>query len=137
MSESVIVMCKLPCGLELQVGDKRVKLRGSAIYMQPNPKRKFAPQEIVYADSLNIVDKGFWEAWLAKIAKDFVDPFDKTKHTFQPLLSPEGHPEILPAIYVGKDRAEATAKAKDAEKMRCGFEPMVPEEHGVKSADGK
>jgi hypothetical protein len=135
MAESVIVMCKLPCGLELQVADKRVKLRGSAVYMQPNPKRKLAPQEIVYVDSLNVVDKKFWEDWNSLIAKNFADPYTAGKHTFAPLLpGPNGEE---PAIYVAKDRADATAKAKDMAKVRCGFEQLIPSEHGVKDADGK
>ena len=132
MAESVIVMCKLPHGLVLQVGDKRVNLRGSANYLQPNPKRKFVAPEIVFADSLNVVDKKFWEDWNAMILKSFPDPFNKGKHTFQPLLpGPNGE---CPAIYVGKDRDEAKGMAKDMEKVRCGFEALVPKEHGVEDS---
>ena len=127
MAESVIVMCKLPNGLVLQVGDKRVSLRGSANYLQPNPKRKFSAPEIVYADSLNVVDAKFWDDWCAKILHDFPDQYTPGRHTFQPLLSG--------AIYVGKNRNEATAQAKDKEKERCGFEPVVPKEHGVTDSD--
>ena len=129
MAESVIVMCKLPNGLVLQVGDKRVNLRGSANYLQPNPKRRFQAPEIIYSDSLNVVDSKFWDDWNAKIRKDFADPYTPGEHTFQPLLSG--------AIYVGKNRNEATAIAKDKEKERCGFEAVVPKEHGVEDADKK
>ncbi len=106
--DTVIVGCKLANGLVLQVGDKRVNLRGSAHYLQPNPKRRFESPELIYADSITLVDKEFWEAWLKQVGPEF-----------GPLKSG--------AIYSSPNKAEATARAKDTESVRSGFEQLDPD----------
>jgi hypothetical protein len=119
--ESVIVCCSLPNGLICRVGDKRVHLRGSANYIQPNPKRKFKgpdPQSVVYQHTMTPVDKEFWDAFVKNMGPDFA-PFKSG------------------AIYWAKDKGSATAQAKDAEGMRTGFEQLNPGEHGVQSVDAK
>ena len=52
---SVIVYCKIRNGHTLQVDQKRVHLRGTAHYIQPNPNRKFkrTPEEdVIFGDSM-------------------------------------------------------------------------------------
>ena len=119
--ESVIVCCSLPNGLICRVGDKRVHLRGSANYLQPNPKRKFKgpdPSTVVYNHTMTPVDKEFWEAFVKNMGPDFA-PFKSG------------------AIYWAKDRGSATAQAKDADGMRSGLEQLNPEANGVRAAEDK
>ncbi len=51
MAEKVIVGCKLPNGLIIQMGDKKVELKGAN------------STEIVGGHGLTTVDKEFWDAW--------------------------------------------------------------------------
>lgn len=111
MAETVIVGCKLPQGLVLQVGDKRVRLRGSACYIQPNPKRKFQnprPEDMVLADTVNLVDKDFWEKWKKQVGRDYA-----------PIKSG--------AIYEAKTKADIAAMAVDLESVVSGFEKTDPD----------
>ena len=111
-NETVIVGCKLPNGLVLQVKDKRVTVRGSAHYMQPNPKRKFVNPEVIYADSLTLVSKEFWEAWLAQMKENF----------------PGGYaPLATGAIYANQTKDRAMGMAKDTEKEATGLEQNDPD----------
>ena len=113
-NETVIVGCKLPNGLVLQVGNKRVTVRGSAHYMQPNPARKFQEPEIIYADSITLVDKAFWEAWLAQTNKKF------------PVESGGFGPLVSKALYANPTKDTALGMARDTEKERSGLEQNDP-----------
>jgi len=110
-NETVIVGCKLPNGLILQVGDKRVCLRGSAIPKQPNAKNADS-REFLYADSISLVDRVFWEAWVAQVGTDF-----------RPLKSG--------AIYASNSKTDATSKAKETERLKTGFEGYQPRVDGL------
>lgn len=116
-NETVIVGCKLPNGLVLEVGDKRVNLRGSAHYLQPNPKRKFKNPEVLFADSITLVDKAFWDAWVKRVGAQFA-----------PIKSG--------AIYASPNKDDATARAMETEKIVTGLEPIDPEKTpGLGSVD--
>jgi hypothetical protein len=106
-NETVIVGCKLPNGLILEVEDKRVCLRGSRIVSQPNQRKGYVAPEVIYADSINLVNKEFWEAWTAKVGKNY-----------KPLRSG--------AIYASSNKIEATAKAKESADEKTGFEGVDP-----------
>ena len=101
--EIVMVGCKLPNGLIIQVGDKRACLRGSAIPVQP--RRKFVAPEMVLLDSLNPIDKELWDEFVAKMGPDYA-----------PIKSG--------AIYAANNKAELMVKAKDREKVKTGMEPL-------------
>lgn len=109
-NDTVIVGCKLAGGLILQVGDKRVSLRGSAHYVQPNPKRKFQNPELIYADSITLVSKEFWDAWVKQVGG---------KEGYEPLKNG--------SIYASPNRNEAAARAKDTEEEVSGFEQVDPD----------
>lgn len=123
-TESVIVCCSLPNGLTCQVGDKRVTLRGSANYIQPNKDRKFKgilqtdPGAVIYRHTMTPVDKAFWDAFVKNMGPDFA-PFKSG------------------AIYWAKDRGDATAKAREREDHVNGLEQLDPEKHGVRAVDSK
>jgi hypothetical protein len=53
MAEKVIVGCKLPNGLIIQMGDKTVELKGAN------------STEIIGGHGITSVDKDFWDAWYA------------------------------------------------------------------------
>ncbi len=105
-AETVIVGCKLPNGLLLQVGTVTIRVNGKARYNMPSPTRKTLNTDVEFADGLTVVDKVFWDKWLA----DHKD--------YQPVLS--GH------IYASPSRNDAVAKAKDTEQSKTGLEAVDP-----------
>ena len=119
-NESVIIGCKLPHGLYLDLHDKnnnltaRVKLPGNAGFTLPNKDRKFKNPDTVYGDTLTPVSKEHWDAWL-KIHHD--------------------HPSVLNgSIYAAAKQEDAKAKARNHEDENVGFDKLDPDkpEHGVK-----
>jgi len=124
-SANYIVLCNLPHGLTCQVGDKRIKLRGSANYIMPNKDRKFQgpkPEDVVFGATMNYVERDFWDKWVAQMTD---------KKNF-----PEGYPPITNGqITWDTNKGEVTLKRKDTESIKSGFEQLKPEEHGVKKDD--
>ena len=116
-----VVLCNLKHGLVCQVGDKRIKLKGSAHYLMPNKNRKFQgqlPQEAVFGATINFVDKDFWDAWVAQM-------MDKT-------LYPDGFAPITNGQLVWhQHQSEATLIRKETESIKSGFEQLVPKDYGV------
>jgi hypothetical protein len=106
MAESVIVGCKLPNGLLLQVGEQTIRINGNARYNMPHPKRPVLNTDIAEGDGLTMVDKGFWDKWYA----DHKD--------YGPVKS--GH------VYASVGRENAVAKAKDTKENTTGLEPLDP-----------
>jgi hypothetical protein len=122
-NDKVIVGCKLPHGLYLDLYDKngnlkaRVKLPGVAGYTLPNPDRKFVNPELTHGDTLTGVDRGHWEAW-------------HEQH--------RDHPALLSgAIYAKAKREDAVAVAKEHQVENVGFDKIDPTKHGVKKLDPK
>lgn len=112
MAETVTVACKLPNGLMIEARGIEVRLNGPARYVSPQPGR-VSPnpiEDIVYSAGLTVVDKALWDEWL----KDHRS-FDPVKTGF---------------VYALANRTEATAKAKDGEKMLTGIEPIDPLNRG-------
>lgn len=120
-----IVLCNLPHGLICAVGDKRIKLRGSANYIMPNKDRKFKgpqPQDVIYGATINYVEKKFWDAFVAQMS-------DKKKF-------PEGFaPFTNKQIVWNENKGEVTLMRRDVEGMKSGFEQTDPEQYGVKRDD--
>ena len=122
-TEKIIVGCKLPHGLYLDLRDAagnikaRVKLPGVAGYTLPNPDRKFQNPETINGDTLTPVDKDHWDAWIKQHAD---------------------HPAVLSgAIYARAKRDDAVATAREHQKDNVGFDKVDPNNYGVKKLDSK
>ncbi|ENR5770034.1 hypothetical protein ACFXTU_002294 [Salmonella enterica] len=94
MAEMVTVGCKLPNGLVLEVGTKRVQVAG----WRNNDIK------IVGGYGLTPVEKSFWEAWLAK-------------HGQQPYVK-NG------VIFAQDKANSAAAQATEQEAVKSGLEPL-------------
>jgi len=125
--ETYVVLCNLPHGLTCQVGDKRVTLRGSAHYLQPNPDRKFKnpePQDMILSATINLVDGKFWDAFVAQMN--------------DPARFPDGYaPFKSGAILWNKNRDEVTAMRREMEKEKTGFEQGDPSAFGIQTEGAK
>ncbi|MEN6533960.1 MAG: hypothetical protein ABFD89_09885 [Bryobacteraceae bacterium] len=122
VKETVIIGCKLPHGLYLDIHDKagnlksRVKLPGCAGFTLPNPDRKFQNPETVHGDTLTAVDKDHWEEWW---------------------LNHSEHPAITSgAIYMAAKRSDAESIAKEHEHDDVGFSKVDPNKEPVKKLNG-
>jgi hypothetical protein len=109
--ETVIVGCKLPNGLLLQVGNQTMRVNGRSQYRMPSPTRKDRNTDVKYADGLTVLNKDFWDTWV------------KEHRDYAPVKSG--------AIYASPSRSDAVAKARDTEEMKVGFEPMDPLKAGL------
>ena len=109
----VTVGCRLPSGLEIQVGDKKIELAGQ------NQRYKELGIEIILLKDEDYgtteVDASFWEAWKQIVGQDFA-----------PLKSG--------AIFESKNATEAKAQAKDLKEKKTGHEPMPQTDGNVKAA---
>ena len=109
----VTVGCRLPSGLEIQVGDKKIELAGQ------NQRYKELGIEIILLKDEDYgtteVDASFWEAWKQIVGQDF-----------DPLKSG--------AIFEAKNATEAKAQAKDLKEKKTGHEPMPQTDGNVKAA---
>ena len=111
---SVIVYCKMWNGHTLQVDQKRVHLRGTAHYLQPNPNRKFKPipeQDVIFGNSMTLVAEDFWLEWVRRMTKNGTEKYD--------LLDKE-------LIYAVKNKADGAAQARNNEKEKHGTEQIDP-----------
>ena len=122
MAETILVGCKLPHGIYLDLRDgagnisARVKLPGNAHYTLPNPDRKFKNPETVHGDTFTQVDKAHWDAWI-KLHGD--------------------HPALRSgAIYSAAKKEEAIGKAKEHEFEDVGFNKIDPNKQGITKLDG-
>lgn len=110
---TVTIGCRLPNGLEIQVGDKKVELAGQ------NQRYKELGIEIILLKDDDYgtteVDASFWDAWKAQVT-------DK----FGPLESG--------AIFEAKNTNEAKAKAVDLKAKKTGHEAMPQSDGAIKAA---
>lgn len=120
-TEQVLVGCKLPHGLYLDLRDKlgnlveRFRLPGNASFTLPNPNRKFKNPTTVSGDTFTPIPKKFWEEW-----------YGLNKN----------HPAVKSgAIYFAKDRNSAYDMASEHEKENVGFDKIDPDKHGVNKMD--
>jgi hypothetical protein len=120
VSENVLVACKLPHGLNLDLYDgkvlrSRVKLSGIMAFRIPNPDRKFVNPEVYAGHTITSVPRAHWEEW-------------HEKH--------KSHPSVVNGfIYVSKTRDDAQAQAKEREKEQTGFEQLDPTKQSVRQLD--
>jgi len=120
---TVIVGCKLPHGLYLDLHDRagnlkaRVKLPGCAGFTLPNPDRKFQNPETIHGDTLTVVDKDHWDKWMET-------------HADHPALASG-------AIYMATKQADAVARAREHQHDDVGFNKIDPKKEGIKKLDDK
>lgn len=121
MAETILVGCKLPHGLNLDLRDAqgnitaRVKLPGNSGFTLPNPDRKFKNPTTVYGDTFTEVEKDHWDAWLKK---------HKT------------HPAVVNgAIYAASQQEDAIVQARNHEDENVGFNKIDPKRFGVSKMD--
>lgn len=103
MSDIVIVACKLPHGLILEVGKQKVELNGSMqIGRSSTPFFMPATQMV----GLTKVPRDFWEAWV-KDHEDFA-PYKKG------------------LVFASDKKKKALDEAKEKESLIHGLEPIDP-----------
>lgn len=109
MADVIVIGCRLPCGVVLELGGKQVALAGQ----NQNKSGIVLLSQDDYGET--IVDKSFWDEW------------KKMNGSFQPLASG--------AIFEAKNQSEAKAKQKELKKEKTGHEPMPQEGAGIKPSD--
>lgn len=101
MAEQVIVMCKTPTGLVLDLGEtdaRKVRLNGAN-----HP-------DAVNGAGLTVVDKGFWDAWSSAF---------------------KGYPPLDAGLIWATDKeANARDAAKELKDEKTGFEGLNPDKPG-------
>lgn len=122
-NENVIIGCKLPHGIHLDLYDKhnnlvaRHSLAGNASFSLPNPDRKFQNAPLIHGDAFTSIPKEHWDAWL-KIHSD--------------------HPSVLSGgIYAAAKKEDAQAQARNHEGDNIGFNKVDPKTLGVEKLDDK
>lgn len=102
MTDTVIVACKLPHGVILEVGKQKVELKGSIQLGRSQTPFLMAPQMV----GLTKVPRDFWEAWL-KDHQEFA-PYKKG------------------LIFAADKKKKALDEAKEKEVLQHGLEPINP-----------
>lgn len=100
MTDTVIVACKLPHGIILEVGKEKVELKGSMQLGRSQTPFYMAAQIV----GLTKVSKDFWEAWV-KEHQEFV-PYQKG------------------FIFAADKKKHVLDEAKEKETLRHGLEPI-------------
>lgn len=108
----VIIGCRLPSGLVIEVGKHKVTLEGQRQAQARSPVILLSNDDYGVTE----VDDSFWDAWKKQVGPEFA-----------PLKSG--------AIFEAKTQKEAGAKAKDLKEAPTGHEPIKQDADGVKSAD--
>lgn len=116
MSKVIVIGCRLPTGIVLDLIDKsgkhvHVRLNGQNSAQEDSPIILLSERD--YGET--IVDAEFWEAWKAKYAD------------FEPLVNK--------AIFEAKDEREAKAIHKEVKGIKTGLEPAPQEDGTIKKAD--
>ena len=107
MAGTVIVYCKLPNGLIIEVGDKRVRLNGWSKYAMATATRSNLNKDIEAGGGITVVDKDFWDKWYSE------------HKWFAPVKNG--------LLYSGANRGEAIARAKDTDSAACSpIDPVHP-----------
>lgn len=127
VSEIVLVCCKLPHGLNLDLYSDaidgarvpalraRVKLPGIMKFHIPNDDRKFVNPEVYKGHTITEVPRKHWEEWA-----------ERNKN----------HPALVNGfIFVSKTEADAKAQASERQKELTGFEQLDPKKQGVQKFD--
>ena len=126
-SETVLVSCKLPHGLNLDIHEDhvgagvpplkaRVKIPGIMAFRIPNPDRKFINPETYLGHTVTEVPRRHWEEWLAKN---------------------KNHPAVTRGfIFVSTNEKDARAEARERQSETTGFEQLDPKRMGVRPLDG-
>lgn len=116
MSKTIVIGCRLPCGITLDLvnaAGKEVKvlLNGQNSAQEGSPIILLSERDYGVTD----VDAEFWEAW----KKQYAD--------FQPLK--------VGAIFEAKDERDAKAVHRELKAEKTGHEPMPQEGGNIKKAD--
>jgi len=112
--EFLNVYCKLPNGLTMCLEKDseviKVTLPRSSRYIQPHPRFKPTKEEfIVFGHSVTPVAKDFWDAWVKRMGP-----------SYPPLKN-----GLVWAVDASK-KADGTAKAREMESNKSGFEQIDP-----------
>lgn len=101
---NITIGCRLPSGLEIQVGETKIELAGQRQMQARSPIILLGDDDYGTTE----VDASFWDAWKAAVGPEFA-----------PLKSG--------AIFEAKNTNEAGAKAKDLKDKKTGHEPAKQE----------
>ena len=122
MAGKTIVICRLPCGLEIEVGEEVIRhASGHSINVKSGKRLRLngiRDSELKGAAALygkTYVDSDFWNAWIA------AHP-DFPAIACGAIFTVEKESEILPTLKAFEDR-------------RTGLEPMRKDSMGVKTAE--
>ncbi len=115
----VVVGCKLPSGLRIQLRDNdgkvhEVKLNGSAAPVAPTLARPMPAHRISSTFGMTTVDKEMWEAWVAE-------------HKSYP-------PLVKGFIFAAPRSDSADSKARERQAEKTGLEPRP---RPAKAKDGE
>lgn len=102
MNDTIIVACKLPHGIILEVGKQKIELKGS-MQLGRSQTPFFMSAQMV---GLTKVPRDFWEAWL-KDHQDFI-PYKKG------------------FIFAADKKKKVLDEAKEKETLLHGLEPINP-----------
>lgn len=116
MSKTIVIGCRLPAGIVLDLIDKtgkqvQVKLNGQNSAQEGSTIILLSERDYGVTD----VDADFWEAWKAKYAD------------FEPLTTK--------AIFEAKDERDAKAIHKEVKGIKTGLEPAPQEDGTIKKAE--
>lgn len=116
MSKIIVIGCRLPTGIVLDLIDKtgkqvQVRLNGQNSAQEGSPIILLSQRDYGVTD----VDAEFWEAWKAKYAD------------FEPLVNK--------AIFEAKDERDAKAIHKEVQGIETGLEPAPQEDGSIQKAD--
>jgi len=116
MSKTVVIGCRLPCGLVLDMVDASGKEVKVVLNGQNSSQEG---REIILLSNrdygITDVDAEFWEAWKKKYAG------------YEPL--------VTKAIFEAKDERDAKAVHKEVKDEQTGHEPTPQTEKDIKKAD--
>lgn len=106
---TVTIGCRLPSGIVLEVGDKKVTIAGQ--------RQAQKGRDIILLSNDDYgtteVDQSFWEAFKKNVGEDFA-------------------PIASGALFEAKSRQDAGAKAKELKDEKTGLEPVSQKTKDIK-----
>jgi len=113
MGKTVVIGCRLPSGLILEIPGKGiVEVAGKRQAQERSPIILLSEDDY----GVTHVDAEFWEAWKKHVGPDYA-----------PLKSE--------ALFEAADEKSVKSKVRELEKDKTGFEAMSKDAAGIKSAD--
>lgn len=117
-SATVTVACKLPAGIQLEIG--RVGESDYQTYTVKGIRSKGALLDATGSFALTTIPAAFWDAWMRYIPQN-VDG----KPLFKSPQNPK-HPHLKSgALYAHTDGESVAAHAQAYQSLRTGYEPLT------------